>query len=238
MKIHEIQDGIVLHTMDIELTEETKLCNTTFLNLCRPLIEEGPTNTVDFVHYSAKEQVGIFTWLTSANSNYRYILNESSGPFLQYSTAHYHLAFSCMNYMRSTALFINPNSTDNALKVRVIRGLHGLHHYSNEFWFHHLLQYAKAGDPVEDDQLDLLVEYMSIFWKREPGLGASELKIDDTTSAGGIANQLEVLADMPQTHRMGLDILTEWDSTYSHFENSCLRRSLAIRLPIVRLDYS
>lgn len=68
MKIREIQDGIVLHTMDIELTEETKLCNTTFLNLCRPLIEEGPTNTVDFVHYSAKEQVGILTWLTSANS--------------------------------------------------------------------------------------------------------------------------------------------------------------------------
>lgn len=55
MKVHEIQDGIVLHTMDIELTEETKLCNTTFLDLCRPLIEEGPNSTVDFVHYSAKE---------------------------------------------------------------------------------------------------------------------------------------------------------------------------------------
>jgi hypothetical protein len=67
MKVHEIQDGIVLHTIDAELNEETKLCNTAFLDLCRPLIEEGPNNTVDFVHYSAKEQVGIFTWLASAN---------------------------------------------------------------------------------------------------------------------------------------------------------------------------
>jgi hypothetical protein len=110
--------------------------------------------------------------------------------------------------MRSTALFINPDNTDNARKVRVIRGLHGLHHYSNEFWFHHLLQYAKSENPIEDDQLDLLVEDMSIFWKQEPGLGASELKLDDTTSASSIAKQLEVLADMPQSHKMGSDILT------------------------------
>jgi hypothetical protein len=26
-----------------------------FLDLCKPLIEEGHKNTIDFVHYSAKE---------------------------------------------------------------------------------------------------------------------------------------------------------------------------------------
>lgn len=143
--------------------------------------------------------------------------------------------------MRSTALFINPDSTDNARKVRVIRGFHGLHHYSNEFWFHHLLQYAKAKDPVEDDQLDLLVEYMSIFWKQEPGLGASELKIDDTTSAGGIANQLEVLADMPQTHRMGLDILTfrkfMSQEKLSHQDPDSEARLLLIRFNLMKYRF-
>jgi hypothetical protein len=55
MKVHEIQDGIVLHTRDIELNERTKLRDNKFLDLCKPLIEEGPNNTIDFVHYSAKE---------------------------------------------------------------------------------------------------------------------------------------------------------------------------------------
>ena len=54
MKIHEVQDGIVLHSVDSVLDENTKL-NVNFLDICRPLIEEGPKKTIDFVHYSAKE---------------------------------------------------------------------------------------------------------------------------------------------------------------------------------------
>lgn len=54
MKIHEVQDGIVLHSVDSVLDETTKL-NANFLNICKPLIEEGPRKTIDFVHYSAKE---------------------------------------------------------------------------------------------------------------------------------------------------------------------------------------
>lgn len=54
LKKHEIQDGIVLQQNDVELNERTKLVDG-FLEQCKPLIEEGPKNTVDFVHYSAKE---------------------------------------------------------------------------------------------------------------------------------------------------------------------------------------
>jgi hypothetical protein len=54
LKKHEIQDGIVLQQSDVVLDEQTKLLDS-FLEQCKPLIEEGPKNTVDFVHYSAKE---------------------------------------------------------------------------------------------------------------------------------------------------------------------------------------
>jgi hypothetical protein len=64
LKIHEIQDGIVLHTMDIEINERTKLRDGKFLDLCKPIIEEGPNNTVDFIHYSARECVDVFPALT------------------------------------------------------------------------------------------------------------------------------------------------------------------------------
>lgn len=56
MKAHEIQDGIVLHSREIELNEQSKLRGDSFLALCKPLIElNTKNNTVDFVHFSAKE---------------------------------------------------------------------------------------------------------------------------------------------------------------------------------------
>jgi len=113
-----------------------------------------------------------------------------------------------MNYLRSVGYFIGPDNTENARKVRVIRGFHGLHHYANEFWFQHLVQYAKCEDPVEDDELDVLLQDVGAFWKQNPGLGARRLKLDDTTSADIIAKQLEVLVDMPQAQNMGTDMLT------------------------------
>ena len=54
LKIREVQDGIVFHTGNTVLNDETKL-SPAVLELCKPLIEEGPNRTIDFVHYSAKE---------------------------------------------------------------------------------------------------------------------------------------------------------------------------------------
>jgi hypothetical protein len=56
LKTHEIQDGIVFQESGVTLNEQTKL-REGFLEQCKPLIEEGPKNTIDFVHYSAKEYV-------------------------------------------------------------------------------------------------------------------------------------------------------------------------------------
>ena len=54
LKIYEIQDGITFNLENTILSRETKL-KPSFVDLCKPLIEEGPGNTVDFVHYSAKQ---------------------------------------------------------------------------------------------------------------------------------------------------------------------------------------
>lgn len=54
LKSHEVQDGTVFNTRGLLLDEQTKLVDG-FLDLCKPLIEEGHKNTIDFVHYSAKE---------------------------------------------------------------------------------------------------------------------------------------------------------------------------------------
>jgi hypothetical protein len=55
LKIYEIQDGVTLHPANTILSDETKP-DKTIVDLCKPLIEEDlQGNTVDFVHYSAKE---------------------------------------------------------------------------------------------------------------------------------------------------------------------------------------
>jgi hypothetical protein len=54
LKSYEILDGIAFDASNTTLTPKTKI-RKEVLDLCRPLIEEGPASTVDFVHFSAKE---------------------------------------------------------------------------------------------------------------------------------------------------------------------------------------
>jgi hypothetical protein len=54
LKTHEILDGVTIHGTNTELSPQTRL-RIEVLDLCRPLIENGPNGTVDFVHFSAKE---------------------------------------------------------------------------------------------------------------------------------------------------------------------------------------
>lgn len=53
LKVYEILDGIVFIPNCTTLNEGTKY-RRQVLNLCQPLIEDGPSDTVDFVHFSAK----------------------------------------------------------------------------------------------------------------------------------------------------------------------------------------
>jgi hypothetical protein len=113
-----------------------------------------------------------------------------------------------MNYMNSSLCFSEEEYSEDDLKIRVLKGFHGLHNYANEFWFQHLLQYAKCKDRVEIDELEAPLEDIDQFWKEDPGKGAKSLKLDDTTSADAIKVQLEVLEFKPAAQSMGLDILT------------------------------
>jgi hypothetical protein len=65
LKNYEILDGILFRAGEHSnsttnrpgctiLDNSTKL-QKDVLDLCKPLIEDGPANTVDFVHFSAKE---------------------------------------------------------------------------------------------------------------------------------------------------------------------------------------
>jgi hypothetical protein len=54
LKIHEVLDGLSIRPDRAFLDISTKLPKRV-LDLCRPLIEDGPCNTLIFVHFSAQE---------------------------------------------------------------------------------------------------------------------------------------------------------------------------------------
>jgi len=54
LKSYEILDGIAFDALNTTLTPKTKV-RKDILDLCRPLIEDGPAGTVGFVHFSVKE---------------------------------------------------------------------------------------------------------------------------------------------------------------------------------------
>ncbi|PQE30183.1 hypothetical protein CJF32_00003614 [Rutstroemia sp. NJR-2017a WRK4] len=55
LKTFEIQDGLVFESADSVLNDETKPTKS-LLELCKPLIEVGFEDSVDFVHFSAKDR--------------------------------------------------------------------------------------------------------------------------------------------------------------------------------------
>ena len=54
LKIYELQWGIALHDGNTKLTSETKPLGDV-IDICKPLIEDGPNQTVIFIHSSVKE---------------------------------------------------------------------------------------------------------------------------------------------------------------------------------------
>jgi hypothetical protein len=61
LKIYEILDGVsfYLGNPGCTILDGTTKLPREVIDLCKPLVEEGPYSTIDFVHFSAKEYVFI-----------------------------------------------------------------------------------------------------------------------------------------------------------------------------------
>ena len=144
------------------LDDATKL-NKAMLDLCKPIIEEGPGNTVNFVHFSAKEYNHLPTNALERiilNCETRYILDYKSGPFLQNDVAHYNITFSCVAYLSTVFCFIDQTNAFDDSKIRVVKGFHGLHHYATEFWITHLLDFVRLRGNFDKADSAPLVEQL------------------------------------------------------------------------------
>ncbi|KAH7355340.1 hypothetical protein BKA65DRAFT_395437 [Rhexocercosporidium sp. MPI-PUGE-AT-0058] len=129
-KTHEVLSGLVFRPNCTVLSKRTKL-NSAVLDICRPLIEIGAANSVDFIHFSAKEYVlrGDF---------------HDGLPFIQLRKAHFDIAFACVCYLNSSLSLLPGRCPREDQIESVIDGFHGLFHYASQFWYMHLNEYCKG----------------------------------------------------------------------------------------------
>jgi hypothetical protein len=54
MKKLELLDGVSLHRDNCQLNERTRLWGQV-IDLCKPLVEDGPNETIVFIHFTVQE---------------------------------------------------------------------------------------------------------------------------------------------------------------------------------------
>lgn len=98
-------------------------------------------------------------------------------------------------------------------RLRIAKGFHGLHHYANDFWTEHLLQYAKLQDisvftkpTALIDELEKLLQFRK---ESLPAIYKSELLYVKTLPA--ITTRLVVLDKIPRIRSLVYEVLTFWE---------------------------
>jgi hypothetical protein len=130
LKKYEVQDGIVLHDGNTVINDSTKVSKHVF-DLCKPLLEDGPGETVRFIHSSVKQSVPLHFWTSGCSDLSRYLLKPND-PFLESSKSQYNIAFACASYLNAGLSLIDPTCLKEDRLANVAKGFHGLHLYAIE----------------------------------------------------------------------------------------------------------
>lgn len=212
LKTYEILDGIAFDFSNTSLTSKAKISKE-ILDLCHPLIEEGPKNTVEFVHFSAKEYAPIHYQRKRPTDDCRYILEEeyqAARPFICRQKAHLDISFSCITLLSSCSQLLPLYSTLSRRATIIVQGFHGLLIYADAFWCKHLLEYCsflgqerQSFSPELLAQLQLLLKFRKTVVEASNVSQSIELQLSDMEDCG-----LEALNHLPDIKQLVLDVLT------------------------------
>ncbi|KAI9803678.1 MAG: hypothetical protein M1833_000590 [Piccolia ochrophora] len=122
---YEVEDGIIFSAGESSLTSANTL-RKRLQDLCGPIIEVT-ANSVDFVHFSAKE----------------YILDARSGPFLDKTLAQHHMTVACLQFLCSCTGLVGSALSEDEVQCNIVKGRYRLHDYAYRFWIEHLAQVVR-----------------------------------------------------------------------------------------------
>ncbi|EGO53325.1 hypothetical protein NEUTE1DRAFT_133746 [Neurospora tetrasperma FGSC 2508] len=148
-----------------------------------PLLEEHPDATFSFVHISLKEYVSLV--LARQNSYQdsteyrsspdvltcrdRYLQTPGCILFLDRSAAMHEHATATITCLLSGFWIFSGQLADNTRILRIVKGLHGLHIYSNQFWLNCFLDAVSTGHGlVHDSLLHGVAQELANFLHNQP----------------------------------------------------------------------
>ncbi|EGZ76362.1 hypothetical protein NEUTE2DRAFT_98097 [Neurospora tetrasperma FGSC 2509] len=118
-----------------------------------PLLEEHPDTTFSFVHISLKE----------------YLQTPGCILFLDRSAAMHEHATATITCLLSGFWIFSGQLADNTRILRIVKGLHGLHIYSNQFWLNCFLDAVSTGHGlVHDSLLHGVAQELANFLHNQP----------------------------------------------------------------------
>lgn len=121
MKTWEICDALVIGGSNLALVKDYTILNAGVLDICKPLIEVMPDQTVTLVHFSVKD----------------FLLDAQSGPFIDSEAALHHISSTCLKYLFTCdRFFIKTESTETYNQIIMLA--HGLFFYVAEAWKIHV----------------------------------------------------------------------------------------------------
>ncbi|RFU29393.1 hypothetical protein B7463_g6916, partial [Scytalidium lignicola] len=148
LKTYEVQNGVVLAS-EGTLNDSNCLPRSIF-DLCKPIIEEGPGNTIRFVHFSAKQ----------------YVLHKISGPFFDNITASRTIIRGSAAYLPMANNLIDSSIPEERSLLCVLKGFHDLHNFVHDFWSDHvvsfILLHSTSKKQLTNSDLDLLGRFQTL----------------------------------------------------------------------------
>ncbi|KAK8100003.1 hypothetical protein PG999_010377 [Apiospora kogelbergensis] len=221
--------GMFLDSSCTTISRETN----TFVNatdICKPFIEEGPGNSLVFVHSTVPQ----------------FLLDRDSGPFLSQPECEQSVTIGCLTQLRQSLELLNPTTPGNKFEIAVAKGSYALLPYANQYWPTHLrscveLQHEML--PGLASQIEALSDSISLLGQNsdettvadcsKPMKGDSILARYLSPKALELVTQYEREPEGGKNHELLHPLLTQATKRYH-----VLLRSLVVRKEVQGLDIS
>ena len=90
--------------------------------------------------------------------NIRFLIHDTSGPFLSAAVGHHMIAWSCVLSLSTGFSLLHSSLTDDEIKKWDRQEYHSLRRYAHDFWLQHLQRYGQCQADLTFRHLSVLVE--------------------------------------------------------------------------------
>jgi hypothetical protein len=171
------------------------------LELCKPLVEQHPDGTINFVHFSVQESVPFTLIVWPLLTSRRYLQSEAS--VISVSTdAHCLISMTCVATLSRGLELLDPDVDAHSRSISILHGVYGLMIYALEFWSHHVLSYAASGGDMSSNSM--LIGVLLTLWSTHERIrstkshnGMQAYAVAATMNSKPLDTRLQLIAHLP-----------------------------------------